>query len=41
MKLAVKGMIPVAVVIGLVFYGMNTMQTLDKVGQKIGKQQCY
>ncbi len=37
MKLAVKGMIPVAMVIGLVLYGMNTMQTLAEIGQNIGK----
>ena len=37
MKLAIKGMILVAMVVGLVLYGMHTVQTLAEVGQNIGK----
>lgn len=37
MKLAAKGMILVSMVIGLVLYGMHTVQTLAKIGQSIGK----
>lgn len=37
MKFAIKGLILVAMVVGLVLYGMYTVQTLAEIGQNIGK----